>query len=189
MSQIASLEEYFIDPSVEIIAIRDGGRLNSRKIVTLDNGSEWVFMPDKGNERFCGYLYLKEALEKNGSTQVKAADNKLFWWDGKAIVLSRYSGEGKPGMFDFESILALKEVGFTDTHGMSNLRKVGDEIHAFDTELFSFDPSTHEAILEMEGTRAKIEELLTQKVSGVEQPESKHGERSNSPTNNSSNTP
>lgn len=196
MSQITSLESYFIDPSVGISAIRKGGRSNSFQIVTFDDRSEWVVMTDKGNERFCGYLYLKNALEKAGSSKVKAAENKLFWDKGKVYVLSRYCGEKKLEMKDLlsnpnyiECLKLIDKVHFSDTLGFANLRKEEDKIYVFDTEKNSFASSVHEKIDEMEGTRAKIEKLLIQKVSGVEQPESKHGERSNSPANNSSNTP
>lgn len=170
-SSTENLEQYLIDPSVAFLHERNGGRGDNIEIITLSDGTQWVPLLDsKVHERFCGFLFLKKALEEAGRSKVKPADNKLFFNGKKVLYLSRYCGEKKMEGFKFlEDWIALVQAGFTDTGESANMRIVEGELRVFDTEKASFDPKVHGQIDAMEATRAKIEALLLSKVETKEE--------------------
>ena len=71
---------------------------------------------------------------------------------GRVIYLSKYCGEEKPSLFSLQKSewdeldLLQKEIGFTDTVGMANLRKQDGTIYVFDTPKDSFASGVHEKI-------------------------------------------
>jgi hypothetical protein len=141
-------ENYIMSSSNQIENMRRGGRFNQSIIVTYTDKSEWVFLGDKQRERFCGFLYLQNALKESSLNKIHAAANKMAIHDKKIIYLSGYCGETKPGFFDLiGQVSALNtDIGFTDTAGGANLRKIDNEIFVFDTEKSSFASKVHEKI-------------------------------------------
>lgn len=140
-------EDYVMDAGNKIIGMRKGGRFNQSTILTYADGSEWVFLPDKETARFCGFLYLQNALKEAGITLIAAAANKMALHDKKIIYLSQYCGEDRPGLLEnSEEISKLAKLGFTDTTANANLRKKEGKLYVFDTEKSSFDSCVHEKI-------------------------------------------
>lgn len=131
----------------KIVADRKGGRLNQSYIITYEDGTEWVFLNNKDEERFCGFLYLQKALKDSGLDDIVAAENRVAL-DGRDIIyLSKYCGEIRPNVFDYaEKILVLNNIGFKDTAGGLNLRILDGKLYVFDTEKFSFAESVHDKI-------------------------------------------
>lgn len=158
--------QYLMDSSNKIVEKREGGRLNQSIIIKYADQSEWVFLNNKGAERFCGFLYLEAALKDSGLDKVKAAANKMAMHERKIIYLSQYCGEEKPDFFDqMKQLMVLKNtIGFIDIAGGANLRKVEDQILVFDTEKGSFDPSVHEKIDSFVQQHAAIRTFLEQSL-------------------------
>ncbi len=143
--------QFIMDPNNKIAEKRMGGRFNQSIIVKYEDQSEWVFLSNKPEERFCGFLYLQKAINESNLKNIQAAENKIAIHDKKIIYLSKYYGDKKPGFmelfeYDQELLTLNKTIGFTDTLGNANLRKQNDIVHVFDTEKGSFDKSVHEKI-------------------------------------------
>lgn len=137
---------YIIDDTNKIMSTRKGGRLNQSTIVKYDDGTEWVLLTDKLKERFCGFLYLQNAIKESGLNNVKPAENKMSIHGQKIIYLSRYCGEEKPKLLldHSEELLTLKkDIGFTDIAESANLRKRDGKVYVFDTEKRSFKSDVH----------------------------------------------
>lgn len=143
-----SYDSYIMDPTNELINMRQGGRGNQSVILTYEDNTEWVFLSNKPQERFCGFLYLQNALKESDLNTITAAENKITIHDKEIIYLSQYCGEKRPGLFghidEFQKL--NKDIGFTDMLGSANLRERDDKIYVFDTEKGSFDNSVHEKI-------------------------------------------
>ena len=143
----SNYDQYIMPSENQIQTMRKGGRFNQSTILTYSDGSEWVFLPNKGEERFCGFLYLQEAIKQAGLSKVKAAENKMAIHDKQIIYLSQYCGDKRLEWPDgFNEASSLAEIGFTDTVGLANLRKIDDVIYVFDTEKGSFANGVHEKI-------------------------------------------
>lgn len=139
--------EYVMDQNHKIVGMRNGGRGNSSLIVQYEDGSEWVYLGNRTAERFCGFLYLQEALKQAGLENVFAAQNKLAVNNGKILYLSRYCGERKPQFEEVSKVnQVLSKIGFTDNSASANMRKIDDTMYIFDTEKLSFDKSVYAAI-------------------------------------------
>lgn len=145
-------DNYTMSSDLQIQNMRNGGRFNQSTILTYTDGSEWVVLTNKPKERFCGFLYLQNALEKADlDHKIKAAANKMAIHGKNIIYLSQYCGEKKLESMDlFKDSGPLSilrdQIGFTDATMGTNLRKIEDKIYVFDTERDSFDPSVHEKI-------------------------------------------
>jgi hypothetical protein len=140
-----------MDPSNEVVEMRRGGRFNQSIILKYQDDTEWVFLNNKPEERFCGFLYLQKALEESNLNTIQAAENKIAIHDRKIIYLSRWHGDKKPDfmeLFEYNNELSTlkQDIGFTDTIGNANLRKQDGVVYVFDTEKGSFDKSVHEKI-------------------------------------------
>lgn len=171
-STAADHSSYIMDSQNGITSMREGGRFNRSVILTFADESEWVFLSDKGKERFCGFLYLKKALERAGVDKIFAAENKMAIHDGRVIYLSEYQGETKiddPNMKWTEDLgeqlrKLNDEVGFIDTVAGTNLRLKNDSIYVFDTEKTSFSPAVRPEIdqflPEHDAIRASLEGQL-----------------------------
>lgn len=108
------------------------------KVLTYADGSKWVWLKDKPEERFVGFLYLKNALEMAGIQSVVAAPNKIALHGRKIIYLSEYAGDVHPSVFKyFNEIRAIQSVGFVDICG--NLRVSDGKVYVFDTAMNSFE--------------------------------------------------
>jgi len=140
--QDVDYSQYLIDPERSIKSIDEKSEPRLFMVVTFDDDSQWVVLPDYRVDRFCGYLYLREKLQGNGTLQ--PAENRLFW-DGKSLAyLSKYCGAEKVGAFEgFTEKKSLGDVGFED---LGNLRKLDGVIYVFDTEKGSFDKRVYEEI-------------------------------------------
>lgn len=144
-------DAYIMDPANKVVEMRHGGRFNQAVILKYEDGSEWVFLNNKPEERFCGFLYLQKALNDLNVSKVQAAENKIAIHDRKIIYLSKYYGDNKPGFMDLsaynEELIALKQkTKFVDTAGNANLREQNGVVYVFDTEKGSFDKSVHAKI-------------------------------------------
>ncbi len=157
---------YIMDPNQYIVSQREGGRGKQITIVQYQDGTEWVYLSDKQKERFCGFLYLQDVIQKaNEQQSVAPAQNRMALHQGKIIYLSRYCGETKPEFFKYlERILVLAKIGFTDTGQMANLRVQNNILYVFDTEQNSFAPETGEKLHAFEplhdAIRADLEKRL-----------------------------
>lgn len=166
--------QYIMDPTNEIVEMRKGGMFNRAIILTYKDGSEWVFLNNKGEERFCGFLYLQNAINELNLKCIRAAENKIAIHEKKIIYLSKYYGDKNPDTMDFENndnlsdeLLALKrDIGFADTAGNANLRKQDNVVYVFDTEKSSFAKSVHEKIdsfaQQHKALRSTLEESLNE---------------------------
>ncbi len=151
-----NFDDYTMSPDNTITDMRRGGRFDIMQILTYTDGTEWVFLDNKPTERFCGFLYLQNALNEMGLTKLRAAENKMALNGRQIIYLSQYCGETRPGFtggsgpIDKETFHELSvldnEIGFTDTAGMANLRKKEDAIYVFDTEKTSFASTVRDKI-------------------------------------------
>lgn len=157
---------YVMDSSNKFVDMRAGGRGNQCKILKFEDDTEWVYLPNSAQERFCGFLYLENAIKESHLEKVKAAENKMAIHNRKIIYLSRYRGEEKLSFLTSakyaEEIGILKEqIGFTD---LTNLRVQGAAVYVFDTEKMSFSENVHEQmdafIHQHDALRASLEELL-----------------------------
>ena len=151
------------------INMRRGGRFDQSVILTYTDGTEWVFLNDAPKERFCGFLYLQDALKKAGVDKIKAAPNKIALHDGNIIYLSQYCGEKKISWFEtppecMKQVYKLDEVGFTDMPGFANLREKDDTIFVFDTEKHSFAPKVHAQIDAFMPLHDRIRSVLEQRL-------------------------
>jgi len=147
-------ENYIINPSQLPVKTRMGGRFNNHRIVTYENGTEWLVLQDKPKERFSGYLYLENSISANGLEHVRAAKNRLAYLGGKEIaLLSEYCGDTKtelmslgftisPNVFD-ELITISEKIGFTDDPASANGCVYKSKLCIFDTEKASFDRKVH----------------------------------------------
>ena len=154
----AGYENYIMDSANKIKGMRPGKRC---QILTYTDGSEWVYLADKEKERFCGFLYLKHALEKSGVTNLKAAENKIALNGKQVIYLSRFCGETQPNAGDeTENLSTLRQTGFTDFSFMCNLRKIAHQTFVFDTEKSSFTPEVHQQIESYSGLHDAIRSYL-----------------------------
>ena len=168
MSAIANTNHsnYIMNPNNQIEDIRLGGRLNQTTIVTYEDGSEWVFLPDKGKERFCGFLYLQNALKESNIENIEAAENKIAIHDKKIIYLSKYCGEEKPDLWkNFDKIQAIQTTGFSDLSHCANLREQNGKIYIFDTEKGSFNKNVYSKIDSFAPLHDEIQETLLQLAS------------------------
>lgn len=164
-SHLTDFSSYVISNDNQVTNRRNGGRFDQCSILTYTDTSEWVFLKDKQKERFCGFLYLQNALKEAGLSKLKAATNKMAIYNKEVIYLSQYCGETKPDIFkDREQIFSLiRGTGFRET--TANLRKKDEEIYVFDTEKASFDLGVHEKIDSFvtlhDRIRSSLEESLT----------------------------
>jgi hypothetical protein len=144
--QESDYKDYILDS--ELVGIRQGGRFNNSTILTYEDRTEWVFLNNKAEERFCGFLFLQNALKQSNVDGVVAAENKMATYKGDIIYLSKYCGETKPDCVDnFQKINCIKtNAGFTDLIGCANLREVEGTVYIFDTEKGSFDPRVRDTI-------------------------------------------
>ena len=139
-------DEYIL--SENCVEMRKGGRLNQSIILTYSDGTEWVYLNNKPQERFCGFLYLQHVLKESKLEHILPAENKMAIHQHKIIYLSKYCGEKRPSYFEqIDRLQALKEnAGFTDIADCTNLREQDGTIYIFDTEKGSFDSRVHEKI-------------------------------------------
>ena len=149
--QVNSDNSYIMDPDNEMVSMRRGGRGNQSVILQYQDDTEWVFLNDKPQERFCGFLYLQKALKESNISTIQAAENKITIHDRKIIYLSQYCGEKKldfmeSGKYMNELSILAKTVGFTDMLAYANLRLKDEIVYVFDTEKSSFDKSVREKI-------------------------------------------
>ncbi len=151
MDTTLDITRYTIDLNKNpITGVRKGGRSNSMQIVSLKDGTEWVVINAPEDKRFCGFLYLTQAIEEAG-LDIVAAKNRMVWNNKTVIYLSRYCGEVKPSFMEHGGLILklMEQTGFKDTAGGANLRLVDGKLHVFDTEPSSF----------REDVRVKIEEF------------------------------
>lgn len=165
------LSNYIMSNSNQIKSMRYGGRFNQSIILTYTDTSEWVFLNDTPKERFCGFLYLQDAIKKAGLSTIRAADNKMALHDKKIIYLSRYCGEIKPNEYEFLDPLKFSEfsilknkIGFVDMLGSANIRKKNDKIYVFDTEKLSFHSSVRKNIDSFVELHDKIKAHLEERL-------------------------
>jgi len=149
--QTTDYNSYTMDHSNKIVEIRNGGRFNQSIILKYKDDTEWVFLNNKQEERFCGFLYLQKALEESNLNTIQAAENKIAIHDRKIIYLSRWHGDKKPDVsetsgYSKELSTLEQDIGFTDMPGNANLRKKDNIIYVFDTEKHSFSKGVHEKI-------------------------------------------
>jgi hypothetical protein len=169
VSTAPEVQPYIISSENSCIDVRNGGRLNLSQILTYTDGTEWVFLCEKTKDRFCGFLYLQDALKKAGADKIKAAPNKMAIHDGQIIYLSQYCGEKKVGFGSPDDCIQqipilIGEVGFTDIGGNANLREKDGEIFVFDTEKSSFDPKVHAQIDAFIPLHDRIRSVLAQRL-------------------------
>lgn len=152
-SQIDNFDpnQFIIDSSNQIIEMRRGGRFNQSIILKYEDNNEWVFLNNRVKERFCGFLYLQNAIKELNLKNIQAAENKIAIHDKKIIYLSKYYGDSKPDIFELwdynHELSILKEkIGFIDMVANANLRKENNTVYVFDTEINSFDKTVHEKI-------------------------------------------
>src|SRR5690348_7415785 len=103
---VAGLTSYTMRSSNTITEEREGGRGNQQIILKYQDGTEWIFLNNRGKERFCGFLYLEKAINDVGLKTIKAAENKIAIRGSQIIYLSRYCGEEKPGFMEFHEELS-----------------------------------------------------------------------------------
>lgn len=140
-------ENYIMDSNNHIKEGRKGGRGNLSTIVKYEDGTEWIFLHEKPKERFCGFLFLQNALAGSNLNNILPAENKMAIHDRNIIYLSKYCGEIKPDLSKrMTEIHALNDLGFIDTLFGANLREENNKIYVFDTEKRSFAPSILEKI-------------------------------------------
>jgi hypothetical protein len=142
---------YIMNPNNQLVGMRKGGRFNQSVILEYQDKTEWVFLNNKTEERFCGFLYLQKAINDSNLHTLQAAENKIAIHDRKIIYLSRYYGDKKPEfmeLFEYNNEISIlqQKIGFIDMTGNCNLRKKDNFVYVFDTEKTSFDKSVHEKI-------------------------------------------
>ncbi len=144
-THLTDYDTYVIGSDNPVSSMRRGGRFNQSIILTYADGTEWVFLNNRGEERFCGFLYMQNAIKEAGLAKVKAAQNKMTIHDRKIIYLSQYCGETKPKMFEYAKELSVleKDVEFTDMPLAANLREIDGVVYVFDTEKGSFAKGVH----------------------------------------------
>ncbi|MDP1835018.1 MAG: hypothetical protein Q8K75_03725 [Chlamydiales bacterium] len=119
---------------------------NGDQIIKCEDGTKWFVLRSKECERFCGYLYLREALQKMHCTNVVAAENRLCLNGRTVLYLSKYyADETLFFSYDTAQFRTLQEVGFKDYVGR-NLSVKDGIMYVFDTEKLSFDPGLHHEI-------------------------------------------
>jgi hypothetical protein len=157
-------KDYIID--AQLMSVREGGRLNQSIILKYEDGTEWIYLGDKPQERFCGFLYLQKALKESNLNHIQPAENKMAIHERKIIYLSKYCGEKRPNFFEHMNELQSlkKNIGFTDIDGCTNLREEGSQIYVFDTEKASFDSSVHEKIDSFVNLHNAIRAILEEKL-------------------------
>ena len=163
--QTTDYNSYIMNPNNKIVEMRNGGRFNQSIILKYQDDTEWVFLSNKPEERFCGFLYLQKELKKSNLNKIQASENKIAIHDRKIIYLSRWHGDKKPDFSETDGytkeLLTLEQdIGFTDMSGNANLRKKDDVIYVFDTEKHSFDRSVHEKIDSFVHQHKAIREIL-----------------------------
>ena len=92
--------DYIMDPANKVTGLRQGGRGNSSNILKYADGSEWVVLMKNPIERFCGFLYLQEALSELNVGKIEAANNKIAIHRKEIIYLSKYHGDNKLDIMD-----------------------------------------------------------------------------------------
>lgn len=142
---------YIMNPSNKIVEMRHGGRFNQSLILKYKDDTEWVFLNNKPEERFCGFLYLQKAINESKLNTIQAAENKIAIHDRKIIYLSRYYGDKRLDFMDMygygnELSILTQDIKFNDIVGFCNLRKKDGIVYVFDTEKSSFDETVHEKI-------------------------------------------
>jgi hypothetical protein len=164
-----SSNPYIMNPANPVVNMRRGGRFNQSIILKYEDGSEWVFLNNRAEERFCGFLYLQKELKDLGVSRVQAAENKMAIQDRKIIYLSKYYGDNKPDFMELhgygkELSILDREVKFTDTTANANLRKKDGVVYVFDTEKGSFHSSVHEKIDSFVGQHNLIRSILEESL-------------------------
>jgi hypothetical protein len=145
----AEIQKYIIDPTLPKPLHRWGGKANAYHMFQYEDNTEWIMLDNQLAGRFCGFLFLQQALKDAGYNHIIAAENKLAIIDDQVCYLSRYCGEELPpkpkGMsFLGNPTVDLTEIGFTD--GNANLRMKNGINYVFDTEKGSFHSSVHAQI-------------------------------------------
>ncbi len=126
---------YVMQADNQIISEEEG---HGSVVLTYADGSKWVWLKDKPEERFVGFLYLEKALETIEVHSVAAASNKIALHGREIIYLSEYVGEIHPSVFKyFNEIRAIQNIGFVDICG--NLREKEGKVYVFDTAMNSFE--------------------------------------------------
>ncbi|HEY5235742.1 MAG TPA: hypothetical protein VIJ14_06160 [Rhabdochlamydiaceae bacterium] len=168
-THLTDIESYVMASDIPIINVRRGGRQDQSTILTYADGTEWVFLSNKEKERFCGFLYMQNAIKEAGLAKVKAAQNKMAIIEDeqhgrKIIYLSQYCGEKKPEIFDYTKEFSglQTDVGFTDT--VANLREIEGEVYVFDTEKSSFAKGVHSKIDAFVKTHEALRSALEEKL-------------------------
>jgi hypothetical protein len=141
--------QYIMDPNNQVARMDEGGRDNNSIIITYQDNSRWVFLNDSPVERFCGFLYLQQAIKDSNLNSIRAAENKIAIHKGQIIYLSRYYGNDVPEelLQHRAEISVLKnEIGYDDVVGNVNLRKQDNTVYVFDTEKDSFKREMYEKI-------------------------------------------
>lgn len=166
---VNSNNNYIIDPTHHVVEMRHGGRLNQSIILKYEDGSEWVFLNNRPEERFCGFLYLQKALNDLNVSRLQPAENKIAIHERKIIYLSKYYGDNKPGFMELhqyskELSVLNQDVKFTDTAGNANLREHNGVVYVFDTEKGSFDKSVHEKIDSFIHQHDRIRSILEESI-------------------------
>ena len=133
-----------------IISVSRKG-MRSVPVATYSDQSQWVvLLAPPLRDRFCGFLYLQNALKKENAQRLEAAPNKIGVHNKQIIYLSQYCGEERLDSSDFieyrKELAMLSRIGFKDMMGASNLRKKDGKIFVFDTERSSFAPNVYKEI-------------------------------------------
>ncbi len=134
-----------------VVGTRKEDRLRQSTILKYQDESEWVVLDDKPEERFCGYLYLEQALRDLNISRLQAAENKIAIYDRKIVYLSKFYGDYEPRrlelpQYDQELEVLDEVIKFTDIVGGKNLREKDGIVYVFDTEKGSFHRSVHAKI-------------------------------------------
>jgi hypothetical protein len=161
-------DSYIMSSKNQISKMRYGGRGGGSLILTYTDGTEWVLLNDQLKDRFCGYLYLQNALKEAHVEKIKAAPNKMAIHDREILYLSQYCGEKRLGAVEMtkydNQLSTLEEAGFADMVGCTNLREMNEEIFVFDTEKNSFKSKVHEKIDSFAQLHDKIRSVLEDSI-------------------------
>lgn len=163
MNSVTVYKDYILEG--QIVDMRRGGRLSQSIILKYDDRSEWVYLNNNVEERFCGFLFLQNALRELNINNILPAENRMAIHEREIIYLSKYCGEKKLDSPENDDKLEiLRKVGFIDFAGYANLRIEDGKIWVFDTEKSSFDKEIRDTIdvfVDLHKTiRASLEEKL-----------------------------
>ena len=113
-THLTDIESYVMASDNPITNLRRGGRHDQSTILTYADGTEWVFLTNKAKERFCGFLYMQNAIKEAGLAKVKAAQNKM------AIVEDEQHGQK---LFIYPNIAVRKNRKYLNMQKSSLLSK------------------------------------------------------------------